>query len=103
MTATARTPMLTQYLRRCYALCAIPLHLLNGANGDSLGSRRSAQHAARNRHLSARRVRRPAAEGAKPATAPKDLVADRCRRRDDRAVPYRQEHLDVLVRARVRR
>lgn len=51
-----------------------------------------------------------AAEGAKPATAPKDLVADRCRRRDDRArsalgaaVPDRQEHLDVLVRARVRR
>src|SRR5947209_17857185 len=50
-----------------------------------LGSRRSAQYSARDRHLSARRVRRPAAEGAKPATAPKDLVADRCRRRDDRA------------------
>src|SRR5206468_11031624 len=42
--------------------------------------------------------------------SPKDLVADRCRCRDDRArsvlgaaVPDRQEHLDVLVRARVRR
>src|SRR6478672_11548122 len=75
-----------------------------------LGPRRSAQYAARNRHLSARRVRRPAAEGAKPATAPKDLVAEGCRCRDDRArsalgaaVPDRQEHLDVLVRARVRR
>src|SRR4029077_2547900 len=75
-----------------------------------LGSRRSAQYAARNRHLSPRRVPRPAAEGAKPATAPKDLVADRCWRHDDRArsalgaaVPYRQEYLDVLVRARVRR
>ena len=56
-----------------------------GSESGCLGSRRSAQYAARNRHLSARRVRRAAAEGAKPAAAPKDLVADRCRRRDDRA------------------
>src|SRR6476659_7300044 len=67
-----------------------------------LGSGRSAQYTARDRHLSARRVRRPAAERPKPAPSRKDLMADRCRRRDDRvrstlgaAVPDRQEHLDV--------
>src|SRR4029453_14508751 len=44
-----------------------------------LGSRRSAQYAARNRPLPSRRFRWPAAEGAKPAAAPKDLVVDWCR------------------------